>query len=212
MGEITIDADKIKAAAADVTVHSLVTEGGNGTLMIDGTNGLYLEGVEAESKINMDGSGYFADGNISWKANGAVTIKGELNGATGTFSGALSGATGTFNGGITATSGTVGGLKISESKLSGEKNGSGVEIEPGKVLVYNPANTQTSVSMSANQVQLYNVPLDVHAGAYLQSADIRKLIVLGESMQFGSPIVLPAKPEQGQIVFCIRSKKISASH
>ena len=40
--------------------------------------------------INADGSGSAAKGNISWNANGDVTIKGTLDGCDGTFSGSLS--------------------------------------------------------------------------------------------------------------------------
>ena len=40
--------------------------------------------------VNADGSGSAAKGNISWNANGDVTIKGTLDGCDGTFSGSLS--------------------------------------------------------------------------------------------------------------------------
>lgn len=40
--------------------------------------------------INADGSGSAAKGNISWNANGDVTVKGTLDGCDGTFTGSLS--------------------------------------------------------------------------------------------------------------------------
>jgi len=40
--------------------------------------------------INADGSGSAAKGNITWNANGDVTVKGTLDGCDGTFSGTLS--------------------------------------------------------------------------------------------------------------------------
>ena len=92
----------MNAVGNSITVKSLEATDGTGTTTVNG-NGFFIEGVQSESAIRSDGSGYFADGAISWGTNGDVTIggnttiSGTLNGATGTFSGSLSGATGTFN-------------------------------------------------------------------------------------------------------------------
>lgn len=40
--------------------------------------------------VNKNGSGSAAKGNITWNANGDVTVKGTLDGCDGTFSGSLS--------------------------------------------------------------------------------------------------------------------------
>ena len=73
-GDITLGSKFISAAEANLSVASLVaTKTGAGTTTVDG-NGFLIEGVQSESAIRSDGSGYFADGAISWDTSGNITL------------------------------------------------------------------------------------------------------------------------------------------
>lgn len=73
-GNISFGSKFISAANANLSVDSLVaTKTGAGTTTVDG-NGFSIEGVQSESAIRSDGSGYFADGAISWDTSGNITL------------------------------------------------------------------------------------------------------------------------------------------
>ena len=81
--------------------------------------------------VNADGSGSAAKGNISWNANGDVTIKGTLDGCDGTFSGSLSAV-------------SLSGMTISGNQIEGGSivvGGSGNATD-GSIVVKDVNNTE----------------------------------------------------------------------
>ena len=69
-------------------------------------------------KLNYDGSGSLAKGNITWKTDGTLSVKGEITATSGTFTGTVNAENGTFNGTITSGDGTIGGWVINEETIS----------------------------------------------------------------------------------------------
>lgn len=108
-GNLTIDGSvKVNATITAEQVNALTlttTKGTIGGWSIT-SNSIYKNNVYFGSdgsiyngtywKLNKDGSGQLANGNIKWLTNGDVTITGTINAKGGTFTGELKGATGSF--------------------------------------------------------------------------------------------------------------------
>ena len=73
VGGIQIDAQNVTGIENIVVERLVATKTGAGTTTVDG-NGFFIEGVQSESAIRSDGSGYFADGAISWNTLGDITL------------------------------------------------------------------------------------------------------------------------------------------
>jgi len=73
--------------------HTFTGTNGNNTLTLDPTGGISLSINNSDSfKLNMDGSGLLAGGNINWDNTGAITmqnatITGAINATSGHFTG-----------------------------------------------------------------------------------------------------------------------------
>ena len=105
--------------------------------------------------INADGSGSAAKGNISWNANGDVTVKGTLDGCDGTFSGSLSAV-------------SLSGMTISGNQIEGGSivvGGSG-NATNGSIVVKDVNNTElgrldkTGISASQGTIGGFTIGTD----------------------------------------------------
>ena len=105
---------------------------------------------------------------------GNLQIKGNLNGASGTFTGSLEGATGSFSGELTALSGRIGGFIIEDGRLvsSDEESiildGSNGQITANNILLGTGAVISDYIKLG--NAYLYNP--DKHDGEVLKSESI----------------------------------------
>ena len=219
----------LNAVGNSITVKSLEATDGTGTTTVNG-NGFFIEGVQSESAIRSDGSGYFADGAISWGTNGDVTIggnttiSGTLNGATGTFSGSLSGATGTFN----SLSSANGNIQLKPTSIvwngynwmgiaiaiNGDQSGDlatiGARInhngyDYGRLVLVKRQTGTTGTISDNNVVELNANDRSISAAIIKDNAGVA--VAMPNNIQYDY-CTLPTYPVDGQFVFCIHCARV----